>query len=68
MTAQYLPSYPFWTIEYLYENGVPPTGSLLNGYLDYISSDAARSRIHDFGYTPCVQSDGRILDLCQAPR
>jgi phosphate transport system substrate-binding protein len=67
-TAQYLPGYPFWTIEYLYTNGVPPTSSLLNGYLDYISSDAARSRIHDFGYTPCVQSDGHILDICQAPR
>ncbi len=68
-TAQYLPSgYPFWTIEYLYTNGVPASGSLLNSYVDYISSDAARSRIHDAGYTPCVQSDGRILDLCQTPR
>lgn len=68
-TAQYLPSgYQFWTIEYLYTNGVPATGSLLDGYLDYISSDAARARIHEAGYTPCVQSDGSVLDLCQTPR
>ncbi|HET9116972.1 MAG TPA: hypothetical protein VFN75_02670 [Pseudonocardiaceae bacterium] len=37
-------------------------------YIDYISSDAARSRIHDAGYTPCVQADRRILDLCRTSR
>jgi ABC-type phosphate transport system substrate-binding protein len=68
-TVQYLPAgYPFWTIEYLYTDGVPTTGSVMNGYIDYISSDAARSRIHDAGYTPCVQADRRILDLCRTPR
>ncbi|MGH3832650.1 MAG: PstS family phosphate ABC transporter substrate-binding protein [Pseudonocardiaceae bacterium] len=68
-TEQYLQSgYPFWTIEYLYTNGVPAAGSLLNSYVDYFSSDAARSRIRDHSYAPCVQPDGYILDLCGKPR
>ncbi len=58
--------YRFWTIEYLYTAGDPRTGSLLRGFLDFLSGDNARAELSIRGYPPCVDRDGDRNPLCTA--
>jgi ABC-type phosphate transport system substrate-binding protein len=46
--------YPFWAVEYLYSYGKPAQGSLLSAFLDYMSTDSARSILaNDDNDIPC---------------
>ncbi|MEC3973775.1 PstS family phosphate ABC transporter substrate-binding protein [Amycolatopsis sp. H20-H5] len=56
--------FPFWTVEYLYTQGVPDNDSVLKNLLDYLSNGNARAELHDAGYTPCVTKTGLVLPLC----
>lgn len=57
--------YPFWTIEYLYTRGIPPAGSLLDSFVEYLRSSVARAELQDVGYTPCIGKDGQLYLLCR---
>lgn len=57
--------YPFWTVEYLYTNGIPDQNSVLAKFIDYLISDSARVKLREADYTPCIGQDRSILDLCQ---
>lgn len=59
--------YPFWTVEYLYTNGIPDQTSVLGKFIDYLISDSARVKLREAEYTPCIEQDRSILDLCQHP-
>lgn len=67
-TVDYLDRYPFWTVEYAYTNGVPPTGEALERFTGYLSSDAAARLLREAGYLPCVRADRSIDDLCTKVR
>ncbi|ONI88561.1 hypothetical protein ALI22I_18590 [Saccharothrix sp. ALI-22-I] len=57
--------YPFWTVEYLYTRSQPAGDSLAGRFLAYVREhDAARVRMKDAGYLPCLTADGVPLDLC----
>ena len=60
--------YPFWTVEFAYTNGVPPTAGLLEKFTSYLSSDAAARRLGEAGYVPCVRADRSIEPLCAGDR
>jgi phosphate transport system substrate-binding protein len=47
--------YPFYAVEYLYTDGVPPRGSLLSAFLRYMFTDTAKSILQspDWGDIPC---------------
>lgn len=57
--------YPFWTVEYLYTKGIPPTGSLLAAFVDHLRGPASGTALTGAGYTPCTGKDGQLHLLCQ---
>ncbi|OLF09932.1 PstS family phosphate ABC transporter substrate-binding protein [Actinophytocola xanthii] len=57
--------YPFWAIEYLYTNGVPPNGGVLGSLIGYLTTKTAYADLVEAGYTPCVTTDGQPYLLCQ---
>lgn len=59
-----LPSYPFWTVEYLYTRGTPSISSPLGAFLAYLQSDSAQASLFSAGYTPCVSKNGAFNQLC----
>jgi len=56
--------YPFWTVEYLYTKGIPPAGSMLAAYLDYLRGGSSGAALSAAGYTPCTGKDGQPHLLC----
>lgn len=56
--------YPFWTIEYLYTKGIPPTGTLLATFVDHLRGPVSGEVLTDVGYTPCTGKDGQLHLLC----
>lgn len=57
--------YPFWTVEYLYTKGIPPTGGLLAAFVDHLRGPGSGTALTDAGYTPCTGKDGQLHLLCQ---
>jgi phosphate transport system substrate-binding protein len=60
-------AYPFWTAEYLYTVGTPPTGSALADFLTYLQSAPAQQLLRTDGYTPCI-GPGGVLNVACAQR
>jgi ABC-type phosphate transport system substrate-binding protein len=58
-------AYPYWTVEYLYTDGVPAAGSLAAGFLEYTKSVNASYTLLSNDYTPCIDR-GQLLSLCQS--
>lgn len=56
--------YPFWTIEYLYTKGLPPSGTLLATFVDHLRGPVSGGVLSDVGYTPCTGRDGQLHLLC----
>ncbi|GAA3045364.1 substrate-binding domain-containing protein [Pseudonocardia yunnanensis] len=68
-TREYLETtYKFWTVEYVYTNGVPEGEGLLNNFVDYLAADPAARHLQDAAYVPCVGSDRSIAQLCLIER
>jgi phosphate transport system substrate-binding protein len=59
--------YPFWTVEYLYTYGSPPTGSLAAKFLGYVSGMSAKVLLRADGYIPCVDSSQNLMQTLCAP-
>jgi ABC-type phosphate transport system substrate-binding protein len=59
-------SYPYWTVEYLYTNGLPPAGSLTAAFLSYMNSDTAENILRANNYTPCNdRQETQVAALCK---
>ncbi|HEY6495209.1 MAG TPA: substrate-binding domain-containing protein [Trebonia sp.] len=60
--------YPFWTVEYLYTDGPPASGSLAADFLGYTRSVTVSDILHGGDYTPCVDRGQSLLNtLCRPP-
>jgi phosphate transport system substrate-binding protein len=58
--------YPFWTVEYLYTYGSPPSGSAAADFLAYVNSDTAKDILRSQDYIPCVDRQQSLLNtLCR---
>jgi phosphate transport system substrate-binding protein len=68
-TREYLQTaYRFWTVEYVYTNGVPESEGLLNNFVDYLVADPAAPHLQDAAHVPCVRPDRSIEQLCLIER
>jgi ABC-type phosphate transport system substrate-binding protein len=56
--------YPFWAVEYIYTKAAPKDGTPLKGFLKYLANGAGWQLIQSAGYTPCVDSNGSLHQLC----
>jgi ABC-type phosphate transport system substrate-binding protein len=56
--------YPYWTVEYLYTNGAPRTGSLTAAFLAYFRTDTAENLLLSGAYTPCGIGQPQVASLC----
>jgi len=59
--------YPFWTVEYFYTSGAPDQNSLAAAFLDFLTSDTAKSIMQQDGHIPCTDTEAQQHGLCQAP-
>jgi ABC-type phosphate transport system substrate-binding protein len=59
-------SYPYWTDEYLYTNGVPASGSVSGQFLTFMRSATAGDILRSQGYTPCDDpNQSAVASLCR---
>ena len=57
--------YSFWTVEYIYTYGEPDRGLLLTAFLEYLSTDTAKSIMRSYGEVPCTDEQQVSSPLCR---
>lgn len=60
-------NYHFWTVEYLYTYGTPPSRSLTSEFLAYLDTFTAKDLLRAQGYTPCVDRQQDLESTLCAP-
>lgn len=60
-------AYPFWTVEYFYSYHTPDQNSPAAAFLNFLTGDAAKSLIQQYGHIPCTDADVEQRRLCPAP-
>jgi len=56
--------YPFWAVEYAYTYGSPNNNSLLSAFLSYLSGDAVKISLQNYGHIPCTDNQDKMIPQC----